>query len=472
MNVTTQAVSPAPRSKRSPAPAGTKTIPRFEGGLPVLGHTAAFHRNPVAFLEEGYRAHGEVFRFLLAGKDFVVLAGPRAHEAYFRAAEDHLSAKDVYQFTIPIFGKGVAYDAPRDIMNEQLGFLFPALREKRMQTYARLMHEEASAYVSTWGDEGEVDLPHVTNDITVNIAARCLLGQEIRESFYDGFADLYEDLQLGINTIGFFAHWLPTPRHIKRDRARKKVSELISGILRERRRSGVERDDFMQTLMAARYKSGRALTDDEITGILLTTLFGGQHTSSVLAAWVGIELLQHPQYLPPILDEIDHFYGKGFGARTSEAMTTDTLRGQVTLERAIKECERLHPPLIMLIRKVMREFEYDGFVVNEGSMAMVAPALSHRLRSVFRDPHRYDPDRFAPPREEDKQTTYTLIGFGGGKHRCIGMAFAYMQLKAIWTVLLSNFEFELASAVPAPDYSGWVIGPQQPCKVRFKRRKA
>ncbi len=448
--------------------AHVRPIPQLGGGVPFLGQALGFQTNPLDVLERGWKKHGDVFGFKMAGADFVLFAGPEAHDAYFRAAEDHLSAKDVYQFTIPIFGKGVAYDAPRSIMDEQLKFLLPALGTGRLRKYVELMQEEIIAYTDEWGDQGEIDLARATNDITVNVAARCLLGREIRESFYDGFADLYHDLQLGINTIGFFAPKLPTPSHIKRDRARKKVVKLIGGILADRRKSGRVEDDFMQTLMEAKYKSGRGLTDDEISGILLTVLFGGQHTSATLAAWVGVELLQHKHHLPALHDELDSLYGEGPDFTTP--MSLASLKASDRLHRVVMECERMHPPLIMLVRKVMKPFEFDGFVVPEGKMAMVAPALSHRLPTVFKDPHRFDPDRFAKPREEHTKANLTLIGFGGGKHRCVGMGFAYLQLKAIWSTFLKRFDFELASPAPAPDYGNWVTGPQQPCRVRYTRK--
>lgn len=448
----------------SVATARATPIPRLRGGLPVLGHIRDFQRDPVALLMRGWQDHGSVFQFELAGRDFVVFAGPDAHDAYFRAPEEQLSAKEVYQFTIPIFGQGVAYDASRDTMAEQLGFLYPALRDASMQVHARHMYEEAAQFVDRWADTGEIDLPVVTNELTVNIACRCLLGREIRERLDGEFARLYHDLQGGINTLGFLAPRLPTPRHRRRDHARREVAQLISTVVRERRRAGCEVDDFMGSLMRARYRDGRCLSDDEITGVLLTVLFAGQHTSGVLAAWGLLELVRHPRYLAPILDEIEALYGNG------EPMTLTTLKQQPALECAVREAERLHPPLIILMRKVLQDFRYGEHMIPAGTMAMVSPALAHRLPAVFDEPQRYDPDRFAPPRDEHKRHVHALIGFGGGKHRCMGMHFAYMQVKAIWTVLLSRFEFELSSPFPSPDYGSWVTGPRAPCRIRYRRR--
>ena len=446
------------------SPRAEKTVPKLAGGWPLIGHLLDFQRDPVSMLSRGWCEQGELVRFRLGPREFVLFTGPEAHDFYFSAPEDQLNAKAVYQFTVPIFGRGVAYDAAPELMDEQLGFLFPALREAAMRRFARIMFEETRQFADTLGEDGEVDLPLVMNELTVNIASRCLIGEEVRDQLDAGFAEAYHDLQKGINTLGFFLPRLPTPAHRSRDRARRKVAALFSRIMTARRLSGARPDDFMQTLMHARYKDGRALSDDEITGILLTVLFAGQHTSAVLATWTGLELLRAPSYLARVRDEVQDVY------REAGAMSLASLKRQEALEHAVRECERLHPPLIMLIRKVLKPVRYRDYSVPAGSLAMVSPAVSHRLPHVFADPERFSPERFAPPACEDKQHQYALIGFGGGKHRCMGKHFAYLQLKAIWTVLLDRFDFHLDTAFPAPNYGSWVTGPETPCRLRYRRR--
>ena len=441
-----------------------REVPAMSGGWPLLGHLREFQRDPVATLCRGWREKGELFQFRIGPRKFVVFAGPEAHHAYFKAPEETLDAKSVYQFTVPIFGRGVAYDVSSELMTEQLGFLFPALRESAMRRYVRIMFEEAESFAGTLGEEGELDLPYVMNELTVNIASRCFLGEEIRREVDSGFAEAYHDLQNGINTLGFFFPRLPTPAHRMRDRARRKITEIFSGIMRERRRTGAQSEDFMQTLMEARYKDGRPLSDNEITGLLLTSLFAGQHTSAVLATWTGLELHREIPYLDRVRDEMREVYDE------EGVLSYAGLKRQEVLENAVRECERLHPPLIILIRKALRPMTYGDYTVPAGSLAVVAPALSHLLPDVFADPEKFNPDRFAPPASEEKQHPYTLIGFGGGKHRCMGKNFAILQIKAIWTVLLDRFDFQLDNPIPAPNYGSWVTGPRLPCRLRYKRR--
>ena len=125
--------------------------------------------------------------------------------------------------------------------------------------------------------------------------------------------------------------------------------------------------------------------------------------------------------------------------------------------------------MILLIRKVVRPLRYRGQVVPAGTMAMVSPAVAHRLPHVFADPERFFPDRFAAPASEHKQHPCALIGFGGGKHRCMGKNFAILQIKALWSVLLDRFHFTLDAPFPAPNYGSWVTGPRLPCRLRYRR---
>ena len=141
------------------------------------------------------------------------------------------------------------------------------------------------------------------------------------------------------------------------------------------------------------------------------------------------------------------------------------------LENVFKETLRLHPPLVLLMRKVMQPFEYAGRRIEPGPMVGVSIAVSNRDPALFRDPERFDPSRFEPGREEDK-SSFGYIPFGAGRHRCVGAAFAMMQLKAIFSLLLRRYEFELAQPPTSyrEDHSKMVVQLAQPCRVRYRRK--
>lgn len=340
-----------------------------------------------------------------------------------------------------------------------------------MQGYATLMQAEVERFAQNLGETGEIDLFDRLNELTVFIAGNCLIGTEFRARLSTEFAALYRDLEGGINLVAFLSPRAPTPANRRRDRARRRVGELIGGLIAERRARRQDGDaraqDFLAVLMQARYKNGEFLSDEEIAGLIVTLLFAGQHTSAVMASWLGLLLMRHPDILARVRDEGASVTGDG-------PVSLGAIKSLVFMDAVLKETERLYPPLVVLMRTVLRDIDVGDARIPAGALVMVSPAVTHRLAEVFDVPDRFDPDRFLPPRNEDKRVPFALSGFGGGKHRCLGTAFAHLQIKLIWTVLLRCFDFELAQPerLPAPDYSTFVVGPRRPGLVRYRRREA
>lgn len=440
-----------------------KEPPKVSGGLPWVGHGVEFVRDCLGLLWRAYEECGEVARLNVFGRDIVLFTGPAAQEALYRQPDEVLNPSEAYKIMVPVFGKDVVYDAPPARMNEQMGMIRPALQDKRMRTYGELVALETRRMVEKWGEQGEFDLVAFCAQLTNFTSTHCLIGREFREQMSDEFARVYHDLEKGITPASYIHANLPLPSMIKRDRARARLVEMIGEIVDGRRKGGHTGEDFLQTLMDARYKDGSSLSDHEITGMLLAAMFAGHHTSSVTTAWTLIELLRTPDYLDRVMTELETVYPEG------SEVNFQSLRQIPLTEYAIKEALRLHPPLYILLRGVMTRFEYDGYVLEPGMWVANSPWVSHRLPELFRDPLRYDPDRFGPGREEDKRQ-FTFVSFGGGRHKCLGNAFALLQVKTIFAILLRGFEFELMHD-PIVAESGLVMGPKMPLRVRYRRRR-
>ncbi|KAL9173783.1 hypothetical protein ABFS82_02G011900 [Erythranthe guttata] len=265
--------------------------------------------------------------------------------------------------------------------------------------------------------------------------------------------------------------YLPIPAHKRRDQARKKLADIFSSIIISRKQTGKTQNDLLQCFIDSKYKDGRATTESEVTGLLIAALFAGQHTSSITSTWSGAYLLENPIYMSAVLDE-----QKNLMQKHGNEVNYDVLFEMETLYRCIKETLRLHPPLIMLLRSSHSDFsvktkegmEYD---IPKGHIVATSPAFANRLPHIYKDPDVYDPDRFSPGRDEDKAAgAFSYISFGGGRHGCLGEPFAYLQIKAIWSHLLRNFEMELISPFPEIDWNAMVVGVKGKVMVRYKRR--
>jgi len=433
-----------------------------DGGLPLVGHTVDFVRDTIGLLRRAYNDHGPVARMKVGHMDLYLLSGPESSEAFFRAPDTALSPKEPYKFMVPVFGKDVVYDAPPDKMREQLGMVLPALREKAMRTYGEIVADEVEKSIAGWGDEGVVDIVEYARTLTNFTSSACLLGHEFRNEMTDEFAQVYHDLERGITPLAYINENLPIPAFKKRDKARVRLVEMIGEIIEKRRNQNRKGIDFLQALMDAKYKYGAPLSEHEITGMLLAAMFAGHHTSSVTTSWCLLELLRTRPYLKRVVGEIDEVIAK-------DGISYASLRELPLTEYAIKETLRLHPPLFLLMRYAKVDLKVGRYTVPQGSYVLASPAVSHRIPEVFAEPNRFDPERFAPPRQEDAEP-FKFIAFGGGRHLCMGNAFAMMQIKTIFAILLKNYEFALVGDPIEADYSAAVVGPKEPCRVRYRRR--
>ena len=439
-----------------------RPIPRLSGGLPFVGHLVPFVRTAVQLLERARAECGDVASFDVGPKKMVLLTGPAASEAFFRASDDVLNPSEAYKMMVPVFGKDVVYDAPPAKMAEQFGMLLPCLQDRRMRGYGEVIAAEVERSLASWGDEGVLDMYEYTKVLTNFTSSTCLIGKDFREDMTDEFARVYSDLERGITPLAYLNAHLPIPSFRKRDKARVRLVEMITQMIKQRRQHNRESDDFLAVLMETKYKSGAALSEHEITGMLLAAMFAGHHTSAVTAAWMMLELTGKPDLYGRVRDEVFRVYGP------DGKVTYPSLRDVPVTESCVKETLRLHPPLFMLLRVAMRDWEYDGYFIPRGTNLIVSPTVTHLIPEVFRDPTRFDPDRFGPGREEDKRP-FAFQAFGGGSHKCLGNAFALLQIKTVFAILMRRFVFTSYGDPLEPDFHGVVLGPKQPCRVRYRR---
>ena len=442
------------------------TIPRVSGGKEPNGHLEELRTDPIGLLSRVRRECGDVGVFDLAGRDVVLATGAEANEAYFRAPDEVLDQGEAYPFMTPIFGKGVVFDAPPERRKEMLRNA--ALRGDQMKGHAATIEREVRRMVAGWGDAGEIDLLDWFAELTIYTTSSCLIGPRFRKELDATFARLYHDLERGTDALAFVDPYLPIESFARRDRARAALVDLVQAIMSRRAAAGAPAEwDMLDVLMVLKGDDGRPrFTADEITGMFISMMFAGHHTSSGTAAWTLIELLRHPAVMAQVVAELDGLYADG------RDVSFQALREIPVLESALKETLRLHPPLVLLLRIAKQPVEIGGHPVQPGAMVGASPAVSNRIPEDFPDPDRFDPSRYRESRQEDLINRWTWIPFGAGRHRCVGSAFAMMQLKAIFSVILRDYEFEMAqpSRTYRDDTSKMVIQLQQPCAVRYRRR--
>lgn len=401
----------------------------------------------------------------MLGRDVALLSGPAAQEHFFRQPDEVLDPQPTSnELMRPIFGPGVVYDVPPEKRRDMIRT--PALRDKNLRPSAEIIAEETERMAATLPAEGTLDLLDFAAELTIYTSSATLIGRPFRESLTREFSRRYFELEVGTDAIGYLHSGAKIEAFRVRDQARERLTELVSEVIRQRQAMADPPRDLLGILLALKDGEVPRYGPSVITGILISTMFAGHHTSAGTASWLLVELLRQPALHARVVGEIDALYADG------RDVSYQALREMPALENAVKETLRLHPPLIWLPRTALVDFACGGHVVPKGTIVAMSSALSHEDPACFAEPRRFDPDRFAAPREEDAKHPWAYLPFGGGRHRCLGANFAMMQQKAVWSVLLRRFEFALAAPPEsyADNYAAMVVRPKQPFEVRFRRR--
>jgi sterol 14-demethylase len=353
-----------------------------------------------------------------------------------------------------------------------------------LNKYIKYIFILLQGHFARWGQSGTVDLRLELEHLVTLITSRCLFGAALPEKVLSEVGPLLRHLNDGMRFVGILFPHLPIPAHRRRDAARARLGEMFTEIVRSRSRNSTNGDgnkDMLQCLIDSRYKNGRGTTEAEVVGLLVAALFAGQHNSSGTATFTGARLLTRANavHLRAAVEEQRRLVARHGDRR----IDYDILQEMDTLHRCVKETLRLHPSGLLLLRSVRRSFTVratDGreYEVPKGH-AVASPLVVHnRLPHIYDEPDEFRPDRWrAEALVKDNAVAAATGGaleylsFGAGRHMCIGEAFAYMQIKLIWSHLLRNFELEMVSPFPGTDWSVVMPGPQGKLMVSYKRRQ-
>ena len=430
-------------------------------GVPLLGNFLQYRRDHVDVFWEGYRRFGPIFSLQLGPQRAVVLIGPENNRFFFSQVDRTLSVPEIYKFVIPMFGTVLNAEADQDTRLNQLALLHSAFKGEKMNAHLNIMFRETREWIDSLQKEGTFEVYEALTVLAMRIAARAFMGEEIRARLPE-FLPLYQDLARGMDFV--LPPNLPLPRFRRRDRARRKLNQLIQPILDHRRRNSCEYHDFLQVIVEGKYR-GATDADETIIGLALLTVFTAYITTAAQACWALVEILRHPDYLAELRAEQEAIlHGR------MENLNLENVGRLEKLDWAVKEAQRLHPVMSHYARYNSQPYELNGYQIQQGWLTMLCPAVSHRLSHVFRDPHHFDPERFSPARAEDRKEPYGLIGFGGGVYRCPGAAFGTNEIKCILSLLFEQFQLELLDPEPRRAYDMGIIRPSPPCRVRYSER--
>jgi cytochrome P450 len=402
---------------RSDVRAGLPPGPRLPSILQALQVAA----RPASFLPACARRYGDAFTLKLPGlPPEVHFSDPDAVRTIFSADPEVLCAGESNGILEPVVGKRslLLLDGARHLRERRL--MLPPFHGERMQAYGSSMREITERAVASWPLGRPFRLHPAMQALTLEVILRTVFGVPEGERF-----DRLRDVLKRFLTVSANPFWLmpwlqwdlgPRSAWGRFVRLRQEAHELLLAEIAGRRAGGEAGDDVLSLLLAARDENGVGLDDAELRDEMMTLLLAGHETTATALAWVAHRLLEHPDVLVRVKDEIRR--GAGFEY----------------LDAVVKETLRLHPVLTDVGRLVRQPIRIGGWDLPAGVIAVPSIYLTQRRPDRWPDPERFLPDRFVGTRP----APYEFFPFGGGLRRCLGMAFALYEMRIVLAEMLAR----------------------------------
>jgi retinoid hydroxylase len=442
-----------------------KSVDRMPGntGLPLIGNTIDALTKQELFYWQQHQKHGNVFKVSMPGlfNNIACLVGPEANRWFFKDASDQLSSRLGNKFLSPILSPDMVLMQDGQPHRISRKLILPVFHQQAIASYFDTIQSAVTEAIDDWGKQGTINLSAELHKLTLTIVVRIFLGSE-KTAEIDQVSKWFTTLVDSLNGV---VKWdSPFTTHGRGQSARRKIFDYVRQVIQERAARGdlEQSTDVLSLLLNTVDEEGHKFTETQVINQAIGFLFAGHDTTSSLMSWLLFELGNCPKWRQKLRDEQQQVMGNNPIAITH-------LRQLPNMTNAIKEGERMYPPGFIICRMAMADLEYAGYLIPAGWFVCVFPMLTHRLPEIYQNPDAFDPDRFAPPREEDKKQPYSLIGFGGGVHSCLGVELAQMEMKIILSTLLQKYDWTVTptTAEIAPVRQPFTM--QKQLKAKFVR---
>lgn len=397
--------------------------------LPLIGDSLNYILNAPTFMNKLYAQHGEVVGIKAFGQQIQFMLGADANK--FVLLENHKNfANSAWEPLIgPFFKRGLML----------LDFDEHKLHRRIMQT--AFTHDALVGYfdgiqqttrfgISQWQSGHNILIFDMLKKLTLDIGSEVFCGQKAGANADAMNRAFLDAVQAGTSLIRYD---LPGTRWRAGLRGRELLEQHFYRELKTRQDwSG---RDLFSRLRSARTESGELFSNDDVVNHMIFVLMAAHDTSTITLTNMIYQLAKNPEWQELLREE-----SRQMGNELLNFEDLDRLTGMTLV---MKETLRLCPPVPIMPRLAVNDCEYKGYLIKKGSMVSVSPWFTHYQSEFWSNPTRFDPERFADGRHEDKKHAFQWVPFGGGMHKCIGLHFGQLEIKVILHQLLLKYRWEV-----------------------------
>ena len=426
-------------------PAGALDHIPGEDGLPIVGNTFSLLADPIGFGNRMRAKYGNVFRNRAFGRSSVMLFGAEANELVLFDREKLFSSEQGWGPVLDqLFPRGLML-LDFDHHRADRRALSIAFKPEPMRHYCGALNSGISAQVAGWSGRTMQFYPAI-KQLTLDLAADSFLGVPLGPEA-DAINKAFVDMVAA--SIGVVRKPLPFTAMGRGVAGRKFLLDYFTRETEKRRAAGGGQDMFSQ-FATATHEDGSLMPVDEVVDHMIFLMMAAHDTITSSATSLVWLLARHPEWQDKVRAELTAVTG-GEG----RPLAYEDLGKAVLTEMAFKESLRLIPPVPSLPRRALRDFEFGGYRIPAGTGVGISPSAVHMDPDHWPEPEKFDPMRFTPELVA-KRHKYAWVPFGGGAHMCLGLHFAYMQVKVLMAQILTRYRIEIEPGYE-PQWQPWPI---------------
>lgn len=409
----------------------TATLPPGRSGLPLLGETLAFAKNPFGFIEKRLGAHGRIFRTHVLGRPTVVIAGPEATADFIDPARVLRAGSMPANIEALFAGRSLPL-LDGDAHRARKSIVLQAFSREALTGYLLSIQAIVERAFAGWASAGEIRWLDEMKRLSIEVICSTIIGMEPG----DEMDRLRHDYGAVTNAFAALPIDLPGTRYRAGLRARDRILEVLTRIVKERRARPT--GDGLSHMLRARTADGVALADEDAVLELHHVVIAGYIVFAELGMIVQ-QLTAHPQVRSRLAEEVLRLAPAG-------PVSIEGLAAMPYLRQVVMETKRVCPIIPAIFGKAKTDFEVDGMKVPAGWMVLWALLPTHTSCSLYSDPALFDPERFSPERAEDRRHAHAFVPQGAGPaigHRCPGLDYATVLMQVFTIVLLRGYDWRM-----------------------------
>jgi cytochrome P450 len=339
----------------------------------------------------------------------------------------------------PLLGDGLLI-SEGEPWRRQRRIMAPAFHSRRIAELAATFAACTELMLARWRTMTEpFDIATEMMGLTLDIIARTMFSTDVSAEVeaVRRLMDIAVNQRPGVLDLLGFPEWLPRRQPAPYRRAIAAFEAVVARILAERRADGIDRGDLLSMLLAARdSETGSDMSDKQLRDEILTIFAAGHETTATALSWIWYLLAQHPEAEARLHHELDSV----LGGRTP---TYADLSRLTWTRMVIEEAMRLYPPVHTIARTALGEDRIGGVRVPAGAILTISIYVTHRNPTLWPQPERFEPERFAPAAVAQRHR-FAYLPFGGGPRICIGNGFAMAEAQVIVATIAQRYRVRLA----------------------------